>query len=675
MMINLFFPYYSCGDTDRQIEIDCCLKRNIENKFINKIYILIDDESFPPVESSEKIEIIYLDHRPTYRKWIELSLSYCRNEYSILSNSDIYFNESIKNIDLILETERCFLALTRWEQLGDNIKPHPNPHWSQDSWGFYVGNDFSQSLLRKLDFSMGVPRCDNKIAYLFAVYGWRVINPLNQIISVHIHESDLRTYDKKLDDQVMGAVAYVSPIEEIGEESHLDVDIWMKKTNSIRSSNINKSMERWIAESKNNDFGNHSISRDYTFDVSSVDLASHLQAINNGSLIHDFGDYFKIYSYLGFYYFVNPYVIGSYVRVVIPKNTEHKKLAMVSGLIPSVITSFSDLVGDKPKNNIDISFWQYPCATEKQAFENHINSDLYKHVNILESIINIYIPLPWATYIDKKKFDKDLIRKYKFLIDKYIYISQFFSCELKIHTVCQHIHWYRILEEANSLGVTDLHLSHKTSTSHADYNCKAINLHGWPLIAVNYEIPDRNHSFEIKPLSDKKLLCSFVGAHMSHYRDQNRVILKELASALNEDDILVELGDQWHFNNHVYLEQVQNIELTEENLSEDQKKTINYNRVISDSIFSLCPEGAGPNTLRFWEAISIGSIPVLFSSDLSIFNDSETGEYLLSNCIVWEGEIGPQLLDYLRSISTVDLIGMSEKLIELYQHFRHRRCF
>jgi len=36
-----------------------------------------------------------------------------------------------------------------------------------------------------------------------------------------------------------------------------------------------------------------------------------------------------------------------------------------------------------------------------------------------------------------------------------------------------------------------------------------------------------------------------------------------------------------------------------------------YNRVLSDSMFSLCPAGAGANTLRLWESLAVGAVPVL----------------------------------------------------------------
>ena len=36
------------------------------------------------------------------------------------------------------------------------------------------------------------------------------------------------------------------------------------------------------------------------------------------------------------------------------------------------------------------------------------------------------------------------------------------------------------------------------------------------------------------------------------------------------------------------------------------------------SIYCLCPSGSGPNSIRFWEALAVGSIPILLSDTLDL---------------------------------------------------------
>ena len=71
----------------------------------------------------------------------------------------------------------------------------------------------------------------------------------------------------------------------------------------------------------------------------------------------------------------------------------------------------------------------------------------------------------------------------------------------------------------------------------------------------------------------------------------------------------------WHLNESVYKYQVNKELIPEKHLEELREKIFNYNKILSDTKFSLCPIGAGPNTLRFWESIAIGSIPVFFNTE------------------------------------------------------------
>jgi hypothetical protein len=67
----------------------------------------------------------------------------------------------------------------------------------------------------------------------------------------------------------------------------------------------------------------------------------------------------------------------------------------------------------------------------------------------------------------------------------------------------------------------------------------------------------------------------------------------------------------WHLNDEVYNQQ---LKLEVENFKINNNDSVKeYNDILSDSKFSLCPVGAGPNTIRLWESLAIGSIPVVIS--------------------------------------------------------------
>tara|TARA_B110000879_G_C10909636_1_gene407783 strand:+ start:140 stop:508 length:369 start_codon:yes stop_codon:yes gene_type:complete len=122
--------------------------------------------------------------------------------------------------------------------------------------------------------------------------------------------------------------------------------------------------------------------------------------------------------------------------------------------------------------------------------------------------------------------------------------------------------------------------------------------------------------------------------------------LFEAAKDYGKEDVFVDLVNEWHFNKVVYEEQVLQKEIESHHIDEHHQRTFRYNAILSDTKFSLCPEGAGPNTLRFWESIAVGSIPVIFSDDLGVFQESELGRAIIDNSVVWEKELSSKLFEH-----------------------------
>ena len=73
---------------------------------------------------------------------------------------------------------------------------HKNPHWSQDVWAIFGKNKLTQALKNTLNIPLGVPRCDNKIAYLFLFMGQKYITLAFMLKHSMFQETDSRTYDK-----------------------------------------------------------------------------------------------------------------------------------------------------------------------------------------------------------------------------------------------------------------------------------------------------------------------------------------------------------------------------------------------------------------------------------------------------------------------------------------------
>jgi hypothetical protein len=692
--IFLFTPYFFAGTPERQAEIDACLRRNIESRYLERIFLLVDDGHRPTIED-QKIQIVTLRNRPTYRKWIELTKNLGTSCVSVLANSDIYFDDTLPRMRDVFRSPQAFVALTRHEFQVDRLVAHPNPHWSQDVWAIHGSSQVSTALLKSLDVPLGVPRCDNKIAYLFAIQGWNIYNPVNYINAIHVQQSQRRGYDKKGDLTVIGGVAYVHPATE-GQPSNLEIDVWARNTAAIAGVGLNKSLDRWEKEKSSatdqpdKDQTPHISGGRVTSAVPSAQIrevtglvcsfAERIAYMRNGDLAFDFLGRFQIYRQSNQMLLLDslqPAFAAKQPLDVLPASigvVDKLPDEVLSQFIPPVMDCSPIVVSDRPMDLQDVQFWQYPCLTEKQAFDNHLSIRIGHNFDPNRRIIHTYLGLPWATYIDKKQFPDLVLRFFRPRINGLSALARHHGYYLAVHTVCQQIHWQRLAEQFNDLGVTDLHLSHCERTIEPAREGYRFRVHSWPLFAVNVEDRSRSEGLEIgKPIWKKRYLASFVGAHMKHYRSDIRHRLLDVAKADGGADIRFELEDEWHFNKIVYQEQVQNKATTPEVQARHTERTRHYNEILSDSIFSLCPEGAGPNTLRVWESIAVGVIPVIIADDWVAPALAGAGMSLDDCCIFVKSNDIDQLFARLRSIRRLRLKSMQTACLEVYEQAR-RLC-
>lgn len=246
-----------------------------------------------------------------------------------------------------------------------------------------------------------------------------------------------------------------------------------------------------------------------------------------------------------------------------------------------------------------LNFWQYPCRTEQDAFERHqrMEAPFWDRDGV-----HLYVGMPWATWIDKKTFPDQLLEAYRSRIKA---MEELLRESLQVHSVCQHIRWKEHPHRFEQAGINQLWISHKEKGWDTEGQMR---LHSWPLYAVNVLDPERKEGLEFVPVEKKTIFASFKGAYMKHYLSDVRLQLKQLAHL---DGYEIEVTDLWHFNKMVYGYQIGNKESTKEMI--ERQEIIDYNHLLSQSLFSLCPGGAGPNTLRLWESLGIGAIPVVLS--------------------------------------------------------------
>lgn len=250
------------------------------------------------------------------------------------------------------------------------------------------------------------------------------------------------------------------------------------------------------------------------------------------------------------------------------------------------------------------ALWQKPAITELHAF-NCIKDNVFIPHGAA------YIGFPWATLIDTLNLQADvslpkqnldtLVKSVAFLEDE---IKKIKTASHRIVTVCQHIRLVDHISIFLKAGVTDIFWSHAVKGVDYPERLSGIRIHPFPLFPVQY-----NSSFEDYKIRD--LLFSFIGAKGdSGYLSNSRKYIIDYLDSLPGS--LVVSRSQWHYQKEVYDNQIYNREDHQENTI-DAVKSIEFSSALMRSCFSLCPSGTGPNSIRLWESIGFGAIPVILS--------------------------------------------------------------
>ena len=311
-------------------------------------------------------------------------------------------------------------------------------------------------------------------------------------------------------------------------------------------------------------------------------------------------------------------------------------------------------------------FWQFPVITEKRFYIQN-----YKNEN--------YFGFPWATIIDKR-YNLDLI--YKLLSTEYKidYSKQYYTC-------VQHVSFRKIFPLLEKLNIKTVYTPHKVIGEDSIDN---ITLKSCPLYAVGYEDKYRCQTYRnfennveyfnsydiIHKKVDKIFLYSFIGAY--NPRDYLTDIRKKIFDMKHSENCIIQNTKSWHFDEVVY-SKIQNIKNYNNNLEDyfiNSKGTFNtkmkescisYNYFLLTSRYSLCPSGSGPNSIRLWESLAVGAIPILLADTLEL-PKHELWEKAILHIPEKDVETIPSILE---KITQEEEDEMRKNCLEIYDHFRN----
>lgn len=183
----------------RVFEYKKCIEKNLQNKMIKKIHVLYDvtndDEKNEILDylKVHKVTITPIRNRPSFSAIFNLANRLYPNSKIIISNADIYFNQTLfllENYDLTGK----FLTITRYEdrltgilKLRDDGKRRG---YSQDTW-------ITKTPIPRINakwIQIGTVGCEQLINYQAYMAGLKIMNPCLSIQCCHLHNSHVRNY-------------------------------------------------------------------------------------------------------------------------------------------------------------------------------------------------------------------------------------------------------------------------------------------------------------------------------------------------------------------------------------------------------------------------------------------------------------------------------------------------
>ena len=715
-MLTVFVQYYVPKNPARAAELNECFKKNIENPLITTLVIFFEVEAdMALIPDHQKIVKRFYPQRMTYGYWLRETDKLPVGELSFLINSDMYLTESVSHLitnrQAILDDKK-FVAISRYNPENGQLVLNKDPHWTQDVWGVAKGKEsFPPALYQEAAFELGQPACDNKIAYVMFSYGFNVTNPCYKVTTVHLQADDnTRSYDPKVS-KLIGLQAYIYPSESVVDNSALDFDLLTRSKTDITDLRVNN----WINNRKSYELKANEASiepgaiyvkpsvagtldgqspqaqTENSTEISSSEgyEADHAESLSDADAekfvlrsqfnpkfyreVVRFSDHFVVYDDVDAYFFHDKFwpivrkIPKSEVNFSDVSKTNFHFFAL--GFLPASLSLGVVDMSNEMQYDDDVLFWQYPCRTEADAYDAH---QLLTGTHIQGHIVDTYVALPWATFVDKKTFPDGIIGLYSSRIKAAKEIGSALGFTVRAHTVCQHIFWRDIQPQFEKIGITNLWISHKEPG--LDKLGENIYLHAWPLYAVNYLDPKRRGGMQYIPAAQKTIFASFIGAHMKHYLSEVRLKLKDLS---DKPGFQVQIKDEWHFNKEVYNFQVSGQFAAKD--ASNNSETERYNETLSNTLFSLCPVGAGPNSLRFWESLAVGSIPVNLSDRFQLppLNTVDpTNSLRWEDAIIFhpESDVGG-LEGRLRAFTPEQLQSMQDKGRAIFEKMRNFVCF
>lgn len=249
--------------------------------------------------------------------------------------------------------------------------------------------------------------------------------------------------------------------------------------------------------------------------------------------------------------------------------------------------------------------WQFPAVTEQHAYQRVRDT-----ITLPEGIT--YVAYPWATLIDKLQSNAKDARLH---LQRFRRFVELLPPDTVKVTVCQQIYMRKFMDLFAQAGIDHVFWSHATPRDAEDavLGAERPAVHPFPLYPV--QIAEALPAAAIDADGERRpFLFSFIGARANHhYPRKTRDFILDM---LEKDQRgLVTGRAAWFYEKIVYHHQILRTATAVPEALVEQDQAAQFRVALEQSTFSLCPAGTGPNSIRLWESIGAGAIPVILADD------------------------------------------------------------
>ena len=177
-----------------------CLYKNLANKHIDEVVLLVDQDCEFINVFSDKLILYPIHDRLTYKEWLEISYKLHPNDIKVLANSDIYFDDTISKLHNIKNwsSDTMYVSsrkdITKDDKIvpsrlyHNNICPIIDIERSQDVWVY-------KNPLKTFDnnYYLGFMGCDSKMSESLMSQNMQIINLYFYINCLHIDWRETKT--------------------------------------------------------------------------------------------------------------------------------------------------------------------------------------------------------------------------------------------------------------------------------------------------------------------------------------------------------------------------------------------------------------------------------------------------------------------------------------------------